>query len=391
MSERFANLQAEVRGFRQHIPSDAAHAQKPLIILLHGMGGDRNDWINPFQDRNWPYDHHRDPDRVDLGVHSRPPIATLPGVERRRFLSPRVQSNSRGADGSDDRSWWHALVEAGFPLLTYSQHSGLMVPFGEGPVAEFTRFMETLQRDLLSQPDWQQRQVVIVGHSRGGLIARAYLGQDEVRVGQGTRFPRVDGLITISSPHQGSHMALLDDRVIAFLDRLGRFLPFLPGDVIEGLKEKIDAYVGDHGDEIEPDSPLFRAMEAQEPIPGDIRYITVGGTSPRFLRVYVWLFTVGSNLPKRSASGKIEFHWQARAREVKGASPFPEGLPLRLLRLRLDEIMADRGDGLTADGRCRLPPSFNTEEHFSVPLSHAEELWSPDLQVQIIERLHKFQ
>jgi pimeloyl-ACP methyl ester carboxylesterase len=391
VSERLADLAKQVRGFRQHIPSDAAHAQKPLVILLHGMGGDRNDWISPFQDRNWPYDHHRDPDRVDLGVHSRPPIATLPGVERRRFLSPRVQSNSRGADGSDDRSWWHALVEAGFALLTYSQHAGLMLPFREGPVAEFTGFMETLQHDLLGQPEWQRRQVVIVGHSRGGLIARAYLGQDEVKSDAGGRFPRVDGLITISSPHRGSQMALLDDRVIGFLDKVERFLPLLPDEVIEGLKDKVDAYVGEHGDEIEPDSPLFRALEAQEPVPGNVRYITVGGTSPRFLRVYVWLFTAGSNLPRRSADGKIEFHWQARAREVKGASPFPEGLPLRLLRLRLDEIMAGLGDGLTADERCRLPASFDTEEHISVPLSHAEELWSPDLQAQIIERLLKFQ
>jgi hypothetical protein len=76
--------------------------------------------------------------------------------------------------------------------------------------------------------------------------------------------------------------------------------------------------------------------------------------------------------------------------EAKVASPIPDGLPLKLLGLELDEILPGRGDGLTADKRCRFPTTFRTEEHLSVPLSHAEELWDHDLQGAVIEKLGTF-
>lgn len=278
----------------------------------------------PFQDRNWPYDHSRTPDVVDMGVHTRPPIAKLPGIQTRYFLSPRLQSNDTGADGSDDRSWWQALVEA--------DNSG--------------------------------------------------------------RFPKVEGLITLSSPHHGSHMALMDDKIISFLSKVQKTVPTLPNDVgnevIRMLKTKIDDYVGACGDEIELDSALFRALERQEPIRPGVRCISVGGTSPRLLRLYLWTFTGDSMIPKKSKSGKLEFHWMAKPVEAKGASPIPDGLPLKLLGMDLDEIMPGRGDGMTADKRCRFPSSFHAEEHISVRLSHAEELWDADLQRTIIKRLNTF-
>jgi pimeloyl-ACP methyl ester carboxylesterase len=396
MALNFAPLQALTGDFRRNLPAGAA--RKPVVVLLHGLGGDRNDWMSPFQDRNWPYDHQHDPDERDMGVHDGPPLLKLPGIETQYFLSPRMTGNAQGVDRSDDRSWWHALVQAGFPVVTYSQVPELMVPLSKGPVGQFKKFMELLQQDVLADPAYLSRPVVILGHSRGGLIGRAYLGDPEVKAdpaqGRG-RFPAVRGLITLSSPHQGSNMALVDDKIIGFLDKIQKAVPALPNDVgnrvIDSLKAKVDAYVGAYGDEIEPGSPMFRAMEAQEPIRSGVRCISVGGTSPRLLRVYLWTFTPDSLMPKKSASGKVEFHWKARPVEAKGASPVPDGLPLKVLGMDLDEIMPGRGDGLTADKRCHFPPSFRVEEHLSFPLSHAEELWDPKLQAAIVQRLNTFQ
>ena len=391
MTASFAKLESQVRDLRRSFPADSAPGTKPVVILLHGLGGDRNDWTNPLQDRNWPYDHRRSPEELDLGVHSSPPFPKLPGIDTKFFLSPRMASNSLGLDDSDDRSWWNALLAAGFPSVTYSQAAELMVPLSEGPVAEFKRFMETLQRDVLGDAAFRSRRVVILGHSRGGLIGRAYLGDAEVQADQVSRHPNVTGLVTLSSPHQGSNMALLDDTIIGYLTKLQSVVPKLPNDVgnrvIDALKAKADAYVGAYGDEIEPGSPLFRAMEAQEPIRAGVRCISVSGTSPRLLRIYLWTFTADSLLPRKSQTGKLEFHWRAAPLEAKGASPIPDGLPLKLLRMDLDELMPGRGDGLTADKRCRFPRGFNVQDHLAFPLSHAEELWDRELQRTIIQRL----
>jgi len=386
-----ATLRTQVRELNWNLP---ASGSKPIVILLHGLGGDRDDWMNPFQDRNWPYDHRCDPEEIDEGVHSGPAMGKWPGLDTRYFLSPRLQSNSRGADRSDDRSWWQALVSAGFPVFTYSQAPTLLMPLSQGVVAEFKRFMETIMRDVLGDPALCDRKIVLLGHSRGGLIARAFLGDPDVKAGTGSRFPQVSGLITLSSPHQGSHMSLMDDKLISFLSAIQRHVPRLPNDagnqVINVLKAKTDAFVDEYGDEIEPNSPFYRALQAQEPVLPGVCCISVGGTSPRLMRVYLWMFTSDSLLPRRGRARKIEFHWRAKPIEARGASPIPDGLPLKLLGIDVDEIMPGRGDGLTADSRCHFPAPFQVEEHLSFKLSHAEELWDPQLQATIIKRLDSF-
>jgi pimeloyl-ACP methyl ester carboxylesterase len=391
MAVDYTKLQSLVKDLRYRMPADG---RLPVVLLLHGLGGDRKDWMNPFQDRNWPYDHRRSPESQDMGEHKAPPVGKLPGIQTSFFLSPRLASNANGVDGSDDRSWWQALSQSGFPAVTYSQVPRLMLPLSEGPAAEFKRFMEVLQRDVLSDPAFRLRPVVLLGHSRGGLIGRAYLGDPEVKQDKAGRFPLVRGLITLSSPHQGSQMALLDDKLLAFLQRIQDKLPDLPSDVgnqiIDTLRAKIDAFVGPYGNEVEPGSPLFRALEEREPARQDVRYISVGGTSPRFMRVYLWSYAPSSLVPRKSADGKVAFRWQASPFEAKIASPIPDGLPLKLLGLELDEVLPGKGDGLTADRRCRFPATFQTEEHISVPLSHAEELWDAGLQKRILATLQTF-
>ncbi len=253
--------------------------------------------------------------------------------------------------------------------------------------------MATLQRDVLSDDALKMRQVVILGHSRGGLIGRAFLGHPDFRSGRVGVFPRVRGLITISSPHQGSHMALMDDKIIGFLAKVQKVVPMLPNDVgnevINKLK-KIDDYVGAHGDEIEPDSSFSRPCRPKSRCVLLCAASRWGAPLPGFCAYICGPIPLAAWSPKgRRWQDRVPL--EAKAMEAKGASPIPDGLPLKLLGMDLDEIMPGRGDGLTADKRCRFPPSFRAEEHITVPLSHAQELWDATLQAEIIKRLDTFQ
>ena len=79
-------------------------------------------------------------------------------------------------------------------------------------------------------------------------------------------------------------------------------------------------------------------------------------------------------------------------RSRTGSTTHPSSRKIsKVLGLDLDEIIPGRGDGLVAEKRSRFPAAFQTEEHLSVALSHAEELWNPALQAEIVKRLKTFQ
>jgi hypothetical protein len=64
--------------------------------------------------------------------------------------------------------------------------------------------------------------------------------------------------------------------------------------------------------------------------------------------------------------------------ELPGISPVADSLPNLI-----DELADGRGDLLTADARTRLP--FAT--HQTNPINHAETLWDPILQQQVLRIL----
>jgi len=392
MPDHFAQLASRVRSLRQNVPPEAECSNLPLVVLLHGLGGDRDDWIGPILERNWAFDLNHKPPAKALGHKASKPTTSSLGLTAADFLSPRLVANARGADGSDDRSWWHALAQAGFPVVTYSQKSGVLLPFDKGPVAQLKTFMETLQKDLGSDPVFCARPVAIVGHSRGGLMARAYLGDPDVKADTAGRYPRVAGLITLSSPHAGSAAALLDERVLGFLSKVQQVLPELPHDmgnrILSALKAKVASLGSPETEEIRPGSAMYCALGAQEPIRSGVRCISVGGTSPRFLRIYLWVVDLAS--VRSGETGQVEFCWRAKPVEAKMVSPILDGRWLKALGVKLDEATRGRGDGLTADASCRFPASFQEEEHLAVDLNHGQVLWDASLQREMILRLTSF-
>jgi hypothetical protein len=156
--------------------------------------------------------------------------------------------------------------------------------------------------------------------------------------------------------------------------------------ILSSFQARVDAYTGPQVHEIRPGSRLYQALEAQEPIRAGVKCLSVGGTSPRFLRIYLWrpdYEAVGG----RKGAHPFLLRFFARPVDIKGISPLFDRFWLKVLGPKPDELVPGRGDGLTADQNCRFPAPFGAVEHLSFPLNHGEELWDPALQQAIIDKL----
>jgi len=340
--------------FHQGLPG------KPAVLLFHGTSAGMEAWIAPAGTPRglgeFYYDHTKAP----------PPYiddnARFPGLGVHALgLSPRDK------DAANRRNWWDYLVAKGFTVATWSQTLPL---FAEGYASAEVAYAEFLRRtgDL---------PVALVGHSRGGLLARRLL------IDHGAR-GRVRWLITLHAPHRGTRWGTAVHTVrgalLKLLQKRSRFpYPKLWRDfdaaVRRALLKQLDAALMPAFAEQRPGSPLIRDLEARDrPIDG-VQYFTYGGTSPRVLRFYAWVYAKGSATPHLNGR-HIVYHRRADPKEIPLVSPMWDKLPNPE---RYDEIRPGKGDLLVSDASARLPWSV----HKSFPISHGDVLLSERLQSEV--------
>jgi hypothetical protein len=95
----------------------------------------------------------------------------------------------------------------------------------------------------------------------------------------------------------------------------------------------------------------------------------------RLTRVRQWVYTLDSALPQWRSPPYDHARIET---EVPIVSPLADSLPNVI-----EELTEGLGDLLTADSRTRL--SFAT--HRTNPINHAEALWDPILQAQVLKIL----
>jgi pimeloyl-ACP methyl ester carboxylesterase len=325
----------------------------PLVLLLHGTSGDILDMTRPElvdaageplgPDNN--YDHLA-PLRGEIAIGQReyPGIGVWSCCE----LDPKLEPV---------RSWRDVLTQYKFSTAAYSQvdNAGLL----EAPTLELVEVMRKLNE--------RRQPIVLLAHSRGGLLVRSFL----------KRFPRdatwVTTVITLHSPHTGSSLASLATTVRGLIEDLRDAL----GQVVDvALGWLLDIADSDAYKELAIDSDFLTELATDEQALDGITYYTFGGVSVRLARIRSWVYTLDSAIPK--------WRWppydHARVEvEVPGASPVADSLPNVI-----EELTEGRGDLLTADSRTRL--SF-AAAHQTNPINHAEALWDPILQAQVLRIL----
>jgi len=283
---------------------------KPAVVFIHGLGMDKNIWADPARSR------------------------ILGGMFPLRILLNKISFDEAP---ENIRTLFHDLQSRGYPVITWSQKR----PAGpmDFAVSELNEIVE-LAGGLTNKG------VILIGHSRGGLIARKYLM---------TNTKDIRGLYTISTPHLGSSIAKIGE----YLSPLGSIIaPLIPsgkkGLLADAIKRIADFLRSGAFLELLPESDFFKTLN-DGPLTG-LFYASFGGTSPT-------LFIL-NNLSFPDVLEKII-----------PAKFYPE------------ELKKGKGDGLVSAESSKFPWPH---EHRDVHCNHAEILFEEGMRaglVKIIETI----
>ncbi|MFZ5908090.1 MAG: esterase/lipase family protein [Nitrospirota bacterium] len=279
-------------------------AGKPVVVFIHGLGMDKDIWINPSASK------------------------ILGGMFPLKVLLKRYAAEG---DHGTLRTLFDIVRQKGYTVVTWSQ---------KRPAGTIGPAVLELQEVVRIVCGKDQGPIFLIGHSRGGLVARKYLS---------TTDRPVRALITLSTPHHGSSIAGLARHVAPIASLLAPVIPkgekgtlrFALRRVLEFLRSRALR-------EILPGSAFFKSLDDK---PGDGIYsVSFGGTSPS-------LFTLsGVAVPDIFE-------------KIVPAGLFPE------------EMKPGKGDGLVSAESSKLPWCH---EHHLFALNHAEILFDEGVHDRVV-------
>jgi pimeloyl-ACP methyl ester carboxylesterase len=223
---------------------------KPVVILIHGLGMNSHLWT--------------DPEKCFVLGGLAPLTIFLtdsPGDPAKKVTMGNVHPGVKGL--------WHRLVKEGFSVVSWSQSQPL------GPIGvAIDEIKETVN---WTQEQWPGQQIYLVGHSRGGLIARKYLLQEKPE--------NVVGLATICSPHAGTQMAKYGGYLTPTGALLEKILPAESQTAVATALKRLSLFLQSPAiEELSPEADFIHSIT--EPLPDKLRLLSFGGTSPALFQVY---------------------------------------------------------------------------------------------------------
>jgi pimeloyl-ACP methyl ester carboxylesterase len=334
---------------------DSPDLTRPVVLLLHGNNGTAEDMVNPAQHPGLNYDYQaRIPALIDRGWHSYPNVGIW-GFDLDPFKGVL--------------SWQAALEAAGFGTAWYSQadNSGFLAT----PALELRAVVLAILKRLPPE-----RLLALLAHSRGGLLARRLLVDS---ASDTTTLQRLAVLVTLHTPHTGSQLAVIANALNGAIAVTAPVNPATAG-LLLWVQNQVNA---PSYQEMAIGSSFLRALEAAEAAAGGsvIPVHTFGGTSALLSRARSWVFTPGSVVPQVTSvrPTRVQFLWET--------TPFSLPSPvsgISALGLLAPELCNTVGDLLVENTRSRLAGELS---HQSNRLNHAEALWDPALQGQVIATL----
>ena len=327
---------------------------KPAVIFIHGLGMNKDIWINPSKSLILG---GRFPLKILLG--KRPlerdfgPCGDTPPKKFARF--------STGDPPDYIQTLFDDLRLKGHTVVTWSQ---------ERPAGPADFAILELKEVVKIANGMTKAGIVLIGHSRGGLIGRRYLLRKD---------RSIRGLITISTPHKGSSIA----RIAGYLTPLVSAINPLFSGGDEGtlsftVKRIVDFLKSRALKELLPESNFLKSMKDR---PFDwVHYVSAGGTNPTLFSLY--------RLKWDAVKEGEYLRWFLRPIELFS---IPDILEKVIPKNHYpEEITKGKGDGLVSEESSRIPWPH---EHYNFELNHAEMLFDKcvrDVLVKTIDRSYSF-
>ena len=246
-------------------------------------------------------------------------------------------------DYDDHSTLYNDLSQAGHTVITWSQSR----PAGPAHAA-----IDELKDVLAKVHTLPHNGIIIIAHSKGGVIARAAL-QEAAILPEGEE---LKGLITLGSPHGGSELA----RWAGHVSKLTSYISGMINDAegraksIIAIKSMLDFLQSSGVKELLPDSEFMQSLPQHKPV--NTYCLSIGGTDPALINM------------------TESFAFPASLEKVIPSSIYP------------DEIAAGKGDGLVSAARAQMPQA---DEHLDFPVSHSGLVVDPHVRTAVLERIKK--
>jgi len=331
---------------------------KPILILIHGFGATEKTWTNPYEEFLAKGKISFDYVLADYRGRPSPPYFPFGKLRNYCLSTPLRRFSSRPPP------LWDVLKDRGYNLVTWSQRQ----PYGPVAMAgeELNGIME--ETEVIFGGG---RRLILVGHSRGGLVARKWIQDHPHQKG------RIDGVILMACPNRGSRLADVADLFAKGIKAVGRFMPkdlsLNRGRIFLRLstfyEEIAGLFKGVALGELRPNSPFILGLRRKEleEQRSCIRYLNLVGTSTVFTKLY-----------------RISTYDIGELREVTSLiDSLPKMIPTVIMP---EEIVDKKGDGLVSKGRAMIAwmgPGSYKEFH----VNHLRMLIDLDVRREIIQFL----
>ena len=232
-----------------------------LVIFVHGFAASKYCWLDPdVGNMGWVKDYENDPPVRDFGWHAIPPPPYIP--------VDWTLSNQIIIHGASEE-----LDNKGIEWLAYSQGSA----FGdiELSVDELKNIMKAIR------VVYGNRRIIIIAHSRGGLISKRYLDTEPDT--------DVEKLITFGTPFGGTFMSSVEmfrRPSKHFLNRVKtarKLWDVSQERRVESIATK----------QMAPNSDFLNQL-FENGCRSDVKYVNVAGSNSRMTNVYSWRWATSS-------------------------------------------------------------------------------------------------